>query len=128
MKIKSSYRATYNLAIRVSKKIAKASLLTVGVYVLLPTPDGLFIHPFFGSLFSHISGMSFKQGIVISIATYTSIGIVFCLIGGGKQIFQKLKIKFTRRPKRYRIICRIRKRLLNFKYSPPNDTTYSCSP
>lgn len=98
--MKGSQRAhtiNYNSAIRFLKKISGVSLLTGGLYILLPTPEGVVVHPLFGSLLSHIFGMSFKQGIVISIATYTTIGIIFCLIGGGKQLHQKLKTRFTRR-------------------------------
>jgi len=101
MKIKGLYCATYNLAMRflkkiVSKKLARASFLGAGFYILLPTPDGVFIHPLFGSLLSHTFSMSFKQGIIISIVVYTSIGIILCLIGGGKQICHKLKKRFAR--------------------------------
>lgn len=98
--MKGSQRAhtiNYSSAVRFLKKLSGVSLFTGGLYILLPTPDGVIIHPLFGSLLSHIFGMSFKQGVVISIATYTTIGIIFCLIGGGKQIYRKLKIRLTER-------------------------------
>ncbi len=126
MKMKSSHRRIYNPAMRFLKKLARTSLLGAGLYILLPTPDGVIIHPLFGSLFSHISGMSFKQGIVISIVTYTAIGVILCLIGVRKQIYRKLKTRFTARHN-----LSLAKRLLNFKYhssNSSNDTTCPCSP
>ena len=91
-----SHRTTYKQAMRLFKKLARISLLGAGVYILLPTPDGAIIHPLSGSLLSHIFGMSFMQGIITSIAIYTALGILLCLIGCGKQIYQKLKKQFTR--------------------------------
>src|SRR4030042_363994 len=96
-----THTVTHTPVIGEGKSLAGASLFAVGVYLLLPTPDEAFVHPLFGSLLSRIFGVSFKEGVGISVATYTAIGIILCLIGSGKQIYQSLKTRF---PKRYKTL------------------------
>jgi len=74
-------------------------LLSVGLYILLPTLDEVFIHPVFGLFLSQVFDMPFIHGTFLSAIIYRSIGVV-CLLSalliGGKPIYQKLKGRFKR--------------------------------
>ena len=74
-------------------------LLSVALYILLPTLDEVFIHPVFGLFLSQILDVPIIHGTLLSVIIYRSIGVV-CLLGalliGGKPIYQKTKSKIQK--------------------------------
>jgi len=85
---------------RFRKQISLAIiLLSIALYILLPTLDEVFIHPVFGLFLSQVFDLPIIHGTLISVIIYRSIGVV-CLLGallvGGKPIYQKLKAKFKK--------------------------------
>jgi hypothetical protein len=73
--------------------------LALGVYILYPTPDELFIHPALGLLFSEVFNIPIYIGILLSIVIYRAIGFVclgVALLTGGKPIYRKLKEKMKK--------------------------------
>lgn len=72
-------------------------LLSVSLYILLPTLDEVLIHPVFGLFLSQMLDVPIIQAVGLSIVIYRLIGVI-CLIGalliGGKPIWQKLKARF----------------------------------
>jgi len=75
-------------------------LLSVALYILLPTLDEVFIHPVFGLFLSQVFDLPIIHGTLLSVIIYRSIGVI-CLFGallvGGKPIYQKLKARFKKR-------------------------------
>jgi len=71
-------------------------LLSVALYILLPTLDEVFIHPVFGLFLSQLFDVPLIHETFLSVILYRSIGVV-CLLAalfiGGKPIYQKLKAK-----------------------------------
>ncbi len=74
-------------------------LLSLALYILVPTLDEVFIHPVFGLLLAQKLDLHIIHGTLLSVVIYRSIGIV-CLLSalliGGKPIHQKLKAKFKK--------------------------------
>ena len=71
-----------------------AFLLSLSLYILLPTADELVIHPVFGLCLSQVLNMPLVYGMLLSMAIYRGLGLA-CLSGsliiGGKPIYRKLK-------------------------------------
>jgi len=74
-------------------------LLSVALYILLPTLDEVLIHPVFGLFLSQVLDLPIVHGTLLSVIIYRSIGVV-CLLSallvGGKPIYQKLKARFKK--------------------------------
>ena len=74
-------------------------LLSVALYILLPTLDEVFIHPVFGLFLSQVFDLPIIHGALLSVIIYRSVGVV-CLLSallvGGKPIYQKLKARFKK--------------------------------
>ena len=72
------------------------ALLAVGLYIVVPTPDEILIHPFMGYMLSKAFNTSIKTGIIWSCTAYISIGILFLassLLLGGRIILHELNSK-----------------------------------
>jgi len=79
------------------KKVAfSAILFSTSMYILLPTPDELAIHPILGMFLSYAFHIPFVYGVLISMILYRSLGGL-CLLGalliGVKPIYVKFKEK-----------------------------------
>jgi hypothetical protein len=70
------------------------------MYILLPTPDELFIYPVGSFFFSVALHMPFVYALVLTMIIYRGIGAA-CLIGalliGGKPIYYNLKERYRKR-------------------------------
>jgi hypothetical protein len=80
------------------KKVAfSLILLSVGLYILIPTLDEFMIHPVFGVFLFRFFDLPYIYGIAVSIIMYRVAGVI-CLIAaiiiGGRSILEKLKTKF----------------------------------
>jgi hypothetical protein len=75
-------------------------LLGTSLYILLPTPDELFIYPVLSLFFSYVFQMPLVYALLLSMIIYRGVG-VGCLFGalliGGKPIYYKLKEKFRKK-------------------------------
>ena len=75
-------------------------LLSVALYILLPTLDEVLIHPVFGLFLSQVLDLHIVHGTLLSVIIYRSIGVA-CLVGaliiGGRPIYQKLRSRFGKR-------------------------------
>jgi hypothetical protein len=74
-------------------------LLSVALYILLPTWDELFIHPVFGLYLSQVFDLPVIHGTFLSVIIYRSIGVLCLLTAlliGGKSLYQKLKARFKK--------------------------------
>lgn len=82
------------------KRVIVASvLLGVSLYILLPSPEEVIIHPALGILLSQIFGFPYLSGILLSVIIYRVIGVgcLLCaLLLGGRPIYQKLKTRLKR--------------------------------
>jgi len=71
-------------------------LLGLSLYILVPSPDEIIIHPSLGLLLSQIFGLPFASGILLSAILYRVVGVgclLSALLLGGRPIFQKLKAR-----------------------------------
>lgn len=69
------------------------ALLGLGVYILLPTPDEIIIHPAFGFLLSYALNTNIAYGVLLSVIIYRGIGclcILCAILLGGKSAFKQL--------------------------------------
>ena len=74
-------------------------LLSIALYILLPTLDEVFIHPVFGLFLSQVFDLPIIHGTLLSVIIYRSIGgvcLLSALLVGGKPIYQKLKARFKK--------------------------------
>lgn len=71
-------------------------LLSIAFYILIPSPDELFLHPAVGFLLSKVLVLSWSYGIFLSLIIYRGLGVV-CFIAalliGGKAIKKKIKAR-----------------------------------
>ena len=77
-----------------TKVAVSTFLLGLSLYILLPTPDEIIIHPIFGLLISNSLKLPSHYGIFVSIVSYRIMGSIFLVTAifiGGKPICQKLK-------------------------------------
>jgi len=76
---------------RFRKRISLAIvLLSVALYILLPTLDEVFIHPVFGLFLSQVFDLPIIHGTLLSVIIYRSIGVIClfsALLVGGKPIY-----------------------------------------
>jgi hypothetical protein len=69
-----------------------------GIFVVIPTPDELLIHPFIGYIYSILFGIDLKTGIIWSIVSYNSLGclmILAAIIIGGKYVLIELNTQLS---------------------------------
>jgi hypothetical protein len=69
-------------------------LLSLSLYILLPTADEIVIHPVFGLFLSQVFNLPLIYGVLLSMAIYRGIGfacMLSALLFGGKPIYLKLK-------------------------------------
>ncbi|MGQ9720963.1 MAG: hypothetical protein ACUVXA_06520 [Candidatus Jordarchaeum sp.] len=80
------------------KRVIVASvLLGVSLYILLPSPEEIIIHPALGLLLSQVFVLPYFSGIILSVTIYRVVGVgclLFALLLGGGPIYQKLKTRF----------------------------------
>lgn len=82
------------------KRVSVASvLLGLFLYISVPSPEEIFIHPALGLLLSQIFGLPFASGILLSVILYRVVGVgclLSALLLGGRPLYQKLKTRFKR--------------------------------
>ena len=69
------------------------ALMASGVYIIVPTPDELVVHPLMGCFLSRYLNVSFQTGVMLSIGTYLVIGFAFIvssIVIGGTVILDEL--------------------------------------
>lgn len=74
------------------------ALMAVGIYIVIPTPDELLIHPFMGYLFSMAFNVNLQTGILWSCTFYVTLGVMFLagsIIIGGRTIICELNNKVS---------------------------------
>ena len=72
------------------------ALMVTGLFMFVPTPDELLIHPCSGYVISKLFNMDFKSGVLWSIGVYNGIGVVFVLLSillGGKVVIAELNVR-----------------------------------
>lgn len=77
------------------------SLLALSMYILLPTPDEIIIHPLLGWFLTNILNLPLIYGLMLSIIIYRSLGftlLAVALLIGGKPIYYKLKERMRKKP------------------------------
>jgi len=88
-------------AIDMEKRLILAIvLLSLALYILVPSLDEVLIHPIFGLYLSQILEIPITHGVVLSVMIYRSVGVIClsaALLIGGAPILQKLKARFGRR-------------------------------
>ena len=87
------------------KKAAfSAILLSVSIYILLPTPDELVIYPVLSFFFAYGFHIPIIYGLLISMILYRGVGCA-CLLGalliGGKPIYYSLKQRIAKKRVEY---------------------------
>ena len=84
-----------------SRKVAFSTfLLGASLYILLPTPDEIFIYPVFGFFFSYVLHIPFVYGVLLSIIIYRgvgAVGLLGALLIGGKPIYNSLKERYRKK-------------------------------
>ena len=74
------------------------TLMTYGVYIIVPTPDELVFHPLMGSFLSRNLNISIQMGVIISAGAYFAIGFAFLassIIIGGTLVLDELSRRIT---------------------------------
>jgi hypothetical protein len=69
------------------------ALMASGVYIIVPTPDELVVHPLTGCLLSRYLHVSIQTGVMLSVGAYLSIGFAFIvssIVIGGTVILDEL--------------------------------------
>jgi hypothetical protein len=64
---------------RLRRIVISAFLLGLGVYILLPTPDEIIIHPTLGLLLSYVLNINIAFGVLLSVIIYRGIGSI-CIL------------------------------------------------
>jgi hypothetical protein len=84
-----------------SRKVAFSTfLLGASLYILLPTPDEIFIYPVFGFFLSYVFHIPFLYGVLLIMIIYRGVGVVGllgALLIGGKTIYNSLKERFRKK-------------------------------
>jgi hypothetical protein len=89
---------------RFGKVAFSAFMLGLGVYILLPTPEELVVHPVAALSFAYLFNLPFLDGVLLSIVLYRLAGVL-CLFSaiavGGKPVYymfkDKMQAKFRRK-------------------------------
>jgi len=69
------------------------ALMAYGVYIIVPTPDELAIHPITGYLFTRTFNVSIQTGVLWSIGLYNALGFVLLALSlalGGRVVLDRL--------------------------------------
>jgi hypothetical protein len=75
-------------------------MLTITLYILLPTADEIIIHPAFGLVLSYILQIPLFYGVLFSIIIYRTIGLACLLVAlvvGFKPVYNGIKEDLTRK-------------------------------
>ena len=84
-----------------SRKVAFSTfLLGASLYILLPTPDELFIYPVVGFFLSYVFHIPFLYGVLLTMIIYRGVGVVGllgALLIGGKPIYNSLKERYRKK-------------------------------
>jgi hypothetical protein len=78
----------------VRKAAFSAVLLGTSIYILLPTPDELFIYPTVGFLLNYAIHLPFIYGVLLAMIAYRGAGVASllgALLMGGKPIYNRFK-------------------------------------
>lgn len=76
------------------------ALMASGVYIIVPTPDELVLHPLMGCLLSRYLNVSIQTGVILSIGAYFVIGFAFLvssIVIGGTVVLDELNHRMTER-------------------------------
>ena len=88
---------------RIRKVAFSVSLLVLSIYILLPTPDEIVIHPILGFFLANLFNLNLIYAVLLSVVVYRAVGLA-CLLAalliGGKPIYHKLKERMKRRETR----------------------------
>ncbi len=79
------------------------TLMMSGVFVVVPTPDELLIHPFIGYAYTIIFNIDLKTGIIWSIISYNTLGLFMILISliiGGRFVLVELNNQMSQQGKK----------------------------
>ena len=89
-----------NVVMRLKKAALSTFLMAVFLYVILPTPDQLFIFPASTLFFAYTLHISLVYGLILISLLYYGIGAA-CLFGalliGGKPVYYNLKERYRKR-------------------------------
>jgi hypothetical protein len=69
------------------------ALMAYGVYIIVPTPDELVIHPVVGYLFARTFDVSIQTGVLWSLGFYNCLGLVLLAVSlalGGRVVLEGL--------------------------------------
>ena len=89
-----------NSDMRLRRVALSSFLLATSMYILLPTPDEIFIYPVFGFFLSYALNIPFVYGVLLSIIIYRgvgAVGLLGALLIGGKPIYNSLKERFRKK-------------------------------
>ncbi len=79
------------------------TLMMSGVFIVVPTPDELLIHPFIGYAYTIIFNIDLKTGIIWSIISYNTLGLFMILISliiGGRFVLVELNNQMSQQGKK----------------------------
>jgi len=69
-------------------------MMAYAIYIIVPTPDELVLHPFMGYIFTRLFDVNIQTGIVWSVGFYNSIGLVLLglsLLIGGRLVLDEMR-------------------------------------
>ena len=75
-------------------------LMASGVYIIVPTPDELVLHPLMGCLLSRYLNVSIQVGVIMSVGVYLVIGFAFLvssIVIGGTVVLDELNRRMAER-------------------------------
>ena len=70
------------------------ALMTYAIYIIVPTPDELALHPFVGYIFTRLFDVNIQTGILWSVGFYNSLGVVLLgvsLLIGGRVLLDEMR-------------------------------------
>ena len=76
------------------------ALMASGVYIIVPTPDELVLHPLTGCLLSRYLNVSIQTGVIMSVGAYFVIGFAFIVSSiaiGGTVVLDELSRRMVER-------------------------------
>ncbi|MFH1179466.1 MAG: hypothetical protein V1710_03810 [Candidatus Bathyarchaeota archaeon] len=79
------------------------TLMMSGVFMVVPTPDELLIHPFIGYAYTRIFNIDLKTGIILSIISFNALGLFMILISliiGGRFVLVELNNQMSQQGKK----------------------------
>jgi len=85
---------------RLRRVVISACLLGLGVYILLPTPDEIVIHPTLGLLLSYALNINIAYSVLLSVIIYRGIGslcILCAILLGGNSAYKQLKERLKKK-------------------------------